>query len=430
MSSGTTSPGLSHRVRDRFRALRHRNFRLYWGGQLTSLIGTWMQSVAQGWHMHRLTSSPFMLGLLSFMQFLPVLVFGLYAGVIADRVEKRRLLIVTQTGFLIQAVALAAIVTFHVAQPWMVLALAAIYGVLTSFDLPVRQSFLVEMVGRDDLTNGIALNSAAFNTARVIGPAIAGVLVATVGEAGCFWINAASYLAVIWSLVQIRIDKALHPVKNVMTTTLMEGVRYSLDTRPIRNLLVLLGFMSGLGFQYMTLLPVYARDILHSGATGYGWLVSAFGLGSLVSAVIMTQRLNRWDLRRNLLLGRISSGVGMGVFAWSQALWISLLGGFVSGFGLIVYVSSTNTLLQLTTEDHFRGRVMSLYTLFFIGTAPFGALICGSIAQRFGAPWATTLSAATLLIGAVWMMYRLQVLAARERDAKVVAPPTGVERVG
>ena len=421
------SGGATDGFHDRFRALRHRNFRLYWSGQLTSLIGTWMQSVAQGWLMHRLTSSAFMLGLLVFTQFLPVLIFSLWAGVIADRVDKRRMLLITQTAAFVQALTLAVVVSLGIAEPWMVLVLAFVYGTFNAFDLPARQSYLIELVGKEDLSNGIALNSAAFNTARVIGPAIAGILLARVGEAGCFWVNAVSYLAVIASLVRIRIDRAeQRPVG--AASTLMEGMRYAIATRPIRNLLVLLGFTAGLGFQYSVLLPVYTKDILHAGADTFGWLISAFGVGSLLSAVLMTRRLDRWDLRRNLQLGLVTAAIGMGVFAWSRWLPLSLAMGFLAGFGLILYVASTNTLLQLTTEDRFRGRIMSLYTVMFIGTAPFGALISGLVAQRFGAPAATTLSAAVLAAGAVWITYRLRVIAAREAEPS--APPTHFEKIG
>lgn len=412
---------------DRFRALRHPNFRLYWYGQLLSLVGTWMQSVAQAWLMHRLTESALMLGLLTFTQFVPVLAFSLWAGVIADRVDKRRMLLVTQTCAFVQALALAIVVTFGVVEPWMVLVLAFVYGVFNAFDLPARQSFVVELVGKDDLANGIALNSAAFNTARIVGPAIAGIVLARVGEAGCFWINAISYVAVLSSLWRIRLP-ARAP-RAAQAHTVLEGARYVWATPPIRNLLLLLGVIAGLGFQYMVLLPVYAREILDVGAGGYGALVAAFGVGSLLSAVLMTRRLARWDLRRYLLLGLAIAAVGMGVFAWSRALPLSLVTGFLAGFGLILYVASTNTLLQLTTEDHYRGRVMSFYTVMFIGTAPFGALASGAIAQRWGAPWATTVSAATLLGGTLWIAYRLRVIAAREAS-KRAAPPTHVEKVG
>jgi MFS family permease len=413
----------------RFRSLGHRNFRLYWIGQLTSLIGTWMQSVAQGWLMHRLTDSAFMLGLLGFMQFLPVLLFSLWAGVIADRVDKRRLLYITQGSALLQAAVLAAVVMTGVVRPWMVLNLAFVFGIINSFDLPVRQSFLVDLVGKEDLSNAIALNSAAFNTARVLGPAIAGVLVATIGEGGCFALNAVSYLAVLYCLTLMRLEpRAAHATDSARRATLREGVDYALSVGSIRNLLLLLGVTAGLGFQYMVLLPVYARNILHAGPGGYGLMVSAFGLGALLSVARLTQNLDRWGLRRNLLLGLSSAGLGLGVFAWSRALPLSLAAGFVAGFGLIVYVASVNTLLQLTTEDRFRGRVMSLYTLMFVGTAPIGALASGAIAQRWGAPVATSFSAVILLAGALWVSYRLRVLAAREsaRSAAVAE----VEKIG
>src|SRR2546422_6574076 len=408
-------PAIGEILASRFRALRHRNFRLFWTGQLISLVGTWMQSVAQGWLMHRLTSSAFMLGLLGFIQFLPVLVFSLWAGVVADRVDKRRLLLVTQASFLVQAAALAAVVSSGVVRPWMVLALAMGFGIVNAFDLPARQSFLVELVGKDDLSNAIALNSAAFNAARVVGPAIAGVLLAAIGEGGCFWINAASYLAVLYCLTRMNlVPRAREGGAEAGRATLSEGVRYAHSIGPIRNLLLLLGLTAGLGFQYMILLPVYTRTILRAGPGAYGLLVSAFGLGALLSSVRLTQSLDRWGLRRNLLLGLSTSGVGLAVFAWSRTLPLSLAMGFLAGFGLIVYVASTNTMLQLTTEDRFRGRVMSLYTLMFVGTAPIGSLASGLIAQRFGAPVATSFSALVLLAGAIWVSYRLRVLAARE----------------
>ena len=413
----------------RFSALRHRNFRLFWSGQLISLVGTWMQSVAQGWLMHRLTSSALMLGILGFAQFLPVMFLSLYAGVAADRMDKRRLILITQSAALVQAALLATVVTLGIVQPWMVLALAFVFGIINSFDLPARQSFLVEMVGKEHLPNAIALNSAGFNIARVFGPAVAGVIMATAGEGACFWLNALSYLAVIVML--LRMDLAPYVAddgRKGTLSTLREGVSYALESRPIRNLLMLLGLIAGLGFQYMVLLPVYARDILHASEKGYGLMVSAFGLGSLFSAVLMTRQQDRPTLRRNLLIGLTTAGIGMGVFAWSRTFPLTLAMGFLAGFGLILYVASTNTLLQLTTEDRFRGRIMSLYTFMFIGTAPIGALMCGGIAQRWSAPVATSVSAAVLLAGALWVSYRLRVLAARAAARSEV--PAFTEKLG
>ena len=414
---------------DRFRALRHRNFRLFWIGQLVSVVGTWMQSVGQGWLMHRLTDSAWMLGLLGFTQFVPVTLFSLWAGVVADRVDKRRMILITQTLAGIQALLLALVVSGGMVKPWMVLVLAFVFGTINAFDLPARQSFLVEMVGKEDLPNAIALNSAAFNVARVLGPAIAGIVVALAGEAWCFWINAVSYLAVIAML--LRMDLVARPAAaaaGAAAASLMEGVRYVLATPSVRNLLILLGVMCSLGFQYMTLLPVYARQILRTGSEAYGLMVSAFGLGSLLSAIVLTRRHDRWRLRRNLQLALASAAVGMAVFAWSRVLPLTLAMGFACGFGLILYVASTNVLLQLSIEDRFRGRVMSLYTFMFIGTAPVGALTAGAIAQRFGAPVATSVCSCVLIGGALWVSYRLRVLAARE--ARTSTPPLHAEKLG
>jgi MFS family permease len=306
----------------------------------------------------------------------------------------------------------------------MVLALALAFGVINAFDLPARQSFLIELVGKEDLPNAIALNSAAFNTARIVGPAVAGVLVATVGEGGCFWLNALSFVAVLASLV--RIATTARPEQRDASANLMDGVRYAWSVSAVRNLLLLLGVAAGFGFQYMVLLPVYARDILGTGAEAYGLLVTAFGLGSLVAAMWMTRHLSRWDLRGNLLVGLAAGGIGMGLFAWSRALPLSLAMGFLAGFGLILYVASTNTLIQLTIEDRYRGRVMSLYTLMFIGTAPLGALLAGGIAQRAGAPVATSVSGVILLASALWVSYRLRVIRAREAAEATAAMPEGM----
>ena len=408
---------------ERFRALRHPNFRLYTGGQLVSLVGTWMQSVAQGWLMHRLTHSAMWLGLLGFTQFLPVMFISLWGGVVADRIDRRRLLLLTQSLFLVQAAALATLVTLGVVRPWMVLALAGVYGLVNAFDIPTRQSFIVEMVGREDLPNAIAINSTMFNTARIVGPASAGVLLAVVGEGGCFWINALSYFAVIWSLTRIRLPaRPLWHGGPHMGSTLMEGVRYAWGTRPIRNLLLLLGVTAGIGFQYLLLLPVYARDILHAGPRAYGLLVTAFGIGALLGAVRLTEKHHRRGLRMNVFLGLGSCAVGLAGFAWSRLIPVSFAFGVLAGFGLIVYVASTNTLVQLTTEDRFRGRVMSLYALMFMGTAPLGALASGAVAQRFGAPVSTTGSAAVMLLGAVWMAFRIRALSRLEGRVTEAAP--------
>jgi predicted MFS family arabinose efflux permease len=314
-------------------------------------------------------------------------------------------------------------------QPWMVLALAFLFGVVNAFDLPIRQSILVEMVGREDLSNAIALNSASFNVARVLGPAIAGLMLVAIGEAGCFWINALSYLAVIAGLMQVRLP-ARAASGGAALSSLREGIEYTMKTGPIRNLLILLAICGGLAFQYSTLLPVYARDIFHSEATVYGALMSSFGVGSLIAALSMTRATDRWGLRRNLLIGLGASAVGFAAFAWSRWLPLTLVMGALSGYGLILYVASTNTLVQMTTEDRFRGRVMSLYTFMFIGTAPIGALLAGEVAERWGAPVATSVCALFLLGGALWVSARLRVLRAREAAEKARAEVPTPEKLG
>ena len=415
----TATPAPRPGFTDGFRALRHRDFRLYFGGQFVSLIGTWMQSVAQGWLMHRLTSSPMMLGLLSFAQFIPVLPLALHAGVIVDRIPRRTLLLWTQSLQLLQAVLLALAVATDLVRPWMVLVFAFVYGIVNTFDLPARQSFVVDLTGKEDLPNGIALNSAAFNAARILGPAVAGVLVASVGEAGCFAFNALSFVAVIVSLLMMRPLPRIESSapRASVAETLREGLSYAWATPTIRQLLVLLSVCAGFGFQYNVLLPVYARDVLHAGAHEYGWLFSAFGAGSLIAALRMAVTRERWALRRHLVIGLVTGAVGLLGFAWFHTLPAMIGFAALAGFGLILYVASTNTLIQLTVEDRYRGRVMSLYTLFFVGTAPFGALLAGFIAQQAGAPVATTVCAVVLLGGALWVSMRLREIAAREAAA-------------
>jgi MFS family permease len=412
------------RLAARFSALRHRNFRLYVAGQIVSLTGTWMQTVAQGWLMHRLTHSAFWLGLLGFTQFLPVMLLALWAGAVIDRMDKRRLLVLTQVAFLLQATLLAVVVTTGVVRPWMVLALAGVFGVVNAFDMPVRHSFVVEMTGREDLGNAIALNSAVFNSARIVGPAVAGVLLATVGEGGCFWSNALSYVAVLACLARMDLPRrAFYRPGRSLGAGLAEGVRYAWSTRALRNLLLLLCVTAGIGFQYQLLLPVYARDVLRAGPRVYGLLLTAFGAGALLGALRLTGGPSRPGLRFNLMLGLGACGVGLGVFAWSRLVPLSLLAGALAGFGLIAYVGSTNTLLQLTTDDRYRGRVMSLYTLMFTGTAPIGALLAGTVAQRWGAPVATSVSAAFMLAGALVVVWRFAPLT-RPPEGRVAEPPS------
>jgi MFS family permease len=403
-------------VHERFPALRSRNYRLYWTGQAISLIGTWMQSVAVSWLVWRLSKSPFLLGLVGVSMTLPILALSLFAGVVADRFVRRRVILITQTFSMLQAITLAALATWGHPPVWLVLALVAVMGIINAFDLPARQSFISETVEPGVLPNAIALHSAIFNAARLLGPALAGVVLATLGEAPCFWINAASYVAVLFGLwrMDLPAPTARTAGRGSALSHIREGVAYAWRTPRLRNLLVLLGTAGSFGFQYTVLVPIYADRILHAGSSGYGILMSAAGIGSLLAALTMTAKQDRKKLRRNLLIGLSLFGAGLIGFSLSRAFPLSFALNLVVGFGMVLYGASTNTLVQSTVDDAYRGRVMSLYTLMFIGTAPLGSFVLGSVALHFGAPWATRISGGLCVLGALWVFHRLRVLARSE----------------
>ena len=429
--------GFADLVRARFPALLSRNYRLYWVGQGLSLIGTWMQSVAVGWLVWRLSHSPFLLGLVGVAGTLPILAFSLYAGVVADRFVRRRVILVTQVLAMAQAFTLAALVTFGTPRVEVVLALVAVGGLINAFDLPARQSFVSETVDRAVLPNAIALHSTIFNAARLLGPALAGLVLATLGEAPCFWINALSFVAVLWGL--LRMDLPEHkpaPSRTSALAHMIEGVRYAWGDSRLRNLLLLLGTAGSIGFQYTVLLPVYAGKLLHrwgstvapaegAGAGGYGLLLSALGVGSLIAALVMTRKQDRWRLRRNVLVGLALFGAALVAFSQNRIFELAVAINAVAGFGMILYAASTNTLVQLTVEESFRGRIMSLYTLMFVGTAPAGSFVLGAVAERFGAPVATMISGLTCAAGATWVFFRLRTLARREAPVPPSAAAPG-----
>ena len=402
-------------ARARFPALYSRNFRLYWIGQGISLIGTWMQSVAVGWLVWRLSHSPFLLGLVGVAMTLPILAFSLYAGVLADRFVRRRVILTTQVLAMIQSFTLAALVTFGNPRVEVVLGFVFVSGLINAFDLPARQSFVAETVDRAHLPNAIALHSTIFNSARLLGPAFAGMVLATFGEALCFWINAFSFVAVLVALLRMDLPTAApRGDEGSAVARMVEGVRYAWDDVRLRNLLVLLGTAGSLGFQYTVLLPVYAGSILNAGAAGYGALMSAGGIGSLAAALYMTRKQDRAGLRRNLFFGLSAFGLALVAFSQSKIFGLSAAINVVAGFGMILYAASTNTLIQLTVKEEFRGRVMSLYTLMFIGTAPVGSFLLGAIAEHFGTPTATLASGLACAVGATWVFLRLRTLAQRE----------------
>ena len=384
------------RIKTLLRALRSRNYRLFVAGQSVSLVGTWMQQVAMSWLVYRLTNSAFLLGVVGFTSQIPTFLLAPVAGVLADRWNRRSLLILTQALAMLQAALLAAAVFSGIIQVWHIIALSLILGVVNAFDIPVRQSFVVEMVdNRDDLGNAIALNSSMVQAARLIGPTIAGLLVASVGEGICFLMNSASYLAVLLALVAMRLGPSPHHNKqrrNVLHE-LREGFNYAYGSAPIRSILLLVSLISLTGMPYTVLVPVFAREVLHGGAHTFGFLLTAAGCGALIGTVTLASRRSVIGLGRAIAIGPALMGAGIASFALSSKLPLSLASLVVVGFGAVTVIASCNTILQTILEEDKRGRVMSFFTMSFMGVAPFGSFFAGTLAGIIG-------PRETLLIGA------------------------------
>ncbi|MGC2274455.1 MAG: MFS transporter [Candidatus Binatus sp.] len=396
-----------------FRALRHRNFRLFFVGQLISLIGTWMQMVAQSWLVLKLTNSSMMLGIVSFAGFMPIVLVALFAGVVVDHVDRRRLIIGAQTLLMLSAFVLAALTWAGVVKVEYVIALAALNGLVSSFDMPGRQAFVVEMVGREDLPNAISMNSMIFNGARMIGPAIAGMSLAVIGIAGCFLLNGVSYLAVIWSLLEMELPRReRREFGATMMLQVRLGLAYVWRHRPTLWLLVLVAINMGIGMQYSVLIPIFARDLLHVGAHGYGFLMAAQGLGAVISAIVMNMRSTApKTLRQNLVFGIFCMAIATAGFGLSTWMSISLLAQMFIGVGLMNHMVTTNTLLQMFVTDELRGRVMSIYTLSFIGTAPIGSLAVGFIGEHFSPRAAVLFCAVFSLMCGFILLTKLKLIA-------------------
>lgn len=367
------------------RGLRHRNFRLFFFGQLVSLVGSWMQNLAQGWLVWRLSRSPWLLGLVGFAQFGPILLLGLFGGVAADRFDRHRLVIATQTGLLSQAALLTLLTLTDRVQVWHVVVLAAAQGAVNAFDMPARQSFLVRMVGKEDLGNAIALNSSIFNGARIVGPALAGLVTGLWGEGVCFLLNTLSFGAVLGSLFAMR----LPPEGNRRTPSgpwrqIAEGFRYAWNTPHVRALLTLVTATSLFALPYSILLPAVAGGVLHTDARGLGLLMSAAGLGSLAGALAMARRRGLRGLGRTAGLMSLLFGLGLLAFSLSTVFWLSAALLAAVGFFLMSQMASVNTLLQGLVPDALRGRLISLYVVTFIGMAPVGSLVMGKLAGHLG----------------------------------------------
>lgn len=378
-----------------FRSLRHRNYKLFLSGQLISVIGMWMQSVAQAWLVYRLTGSAALLGWVGFAGQLPLFVLSPLGGALADRFDRRRIVILTQSSAMVLAFVLAALTFAGMIQVWHIVVLATLTGITNTFDVPARQSFLLDMVGREDLPNAIALNSSMFHGSRMVGPAIAGLMVASVGEAWCFLLNAVTYLAVLIGLWRMQVDPRPHIHSSRFgLSSMAEGFYFVARTKPVLAILTLLGTVVLVGSPYAVLMPVFASEVFHGGAKELGVLTAAAGLGALTAALLLAGRTSFKGLGRIIAAASIAFGLLILGFALSTRYELSLLLLLAAGFFQMLQITASNTLIQAMIPNELRGRVMAVYSMVFLGLAPFGALLAGSLAQAWTAP-------RTVLIGGV-----------------------------
>ena len=407
MSSLASTPPQS-RIAAAVRSLRHRNFQLFFGGQLISLIGTWMQNVAQSWLVYRLTGSALLLGAVGFASQIPIFLLSPIGGAIVDRRHRHRIIIATQTLSMILAFILAALTLYKVVQVWHIFVLAALLGFVNAFDIPARQAFIVEMVGKDDLMNAIALNSSMFNGARIVGPAVAGILVASIGEGWCFFVNAVSYIAVIIGLMMMTVPRRAPHVSSASALhDIEEGFRWVLNTKPILTLLLLVGLVSLVGMPYAVLMPIFADQILHSGARGLGILMGFSGAGALIGALALAAKSGVSGLGTWVAACSGCFGVFLALFAYSRMFWLSAVLLIPVGLFMMVQMASTNTLIQSMVPDRLRGRVISAYSMMMMGMAPLGALLAGAASDRMGAPLTVAIGGLCSIAGAIWFSMHL-----------------------
>jgi MFS family permease len=395
-----------------FRALQSRNYRLFFAGQTTSLIGTWMTRLATSWLVYRLTGSAVLLGTVSFCGQVPMFFLAPIAGVWVDRWDRRRTLVLTQILSALQSLALAALTLAGVIRIWHIVALALAQGIINAIDMPARQSFVIQMVERrDDLPNAIALNSSMVNASRLIGPALAGVVIGAVGEGWCFLLDGVSYLAVIASLLAmtLRPVAARGPARHALDE-LAEGWRYVRASQPIRSILLLLSLVSLVGMPYTVLMPIFASRILHGGAHTLGFLMGASGVGALAAALLLARRRTVRGLGKRIAIATAVFGAALIAFALSKALWLSLLVLPFAGYGMMQQMAGSNTILQTIVEDDKRGRVMAYYAMAFQGVAPFGSLLAGAVTDRIGAPATVVCCGAACILAAAWFAWRLPLL--------------------
>ena len=404
----------------RFRALKHRNFQLFIVGQLISLIGTWMQNLAQQWLVWELTKSAALLGIFGFASQLPMLCLAWMGGYVGDRYNRHRGVITTQTLSMILAFVLAALTLTHHVRTWHVMVIALLVGIVNAFDVPIRQSFFVHMVGKEDLPNAIALNSSIFNGARVIGPAIAGFTIALVGEGWCFFLNGLSFVAVIIALLLMRIPRAEpNAIGESPVRSFVEGFRFAMSDIPIRSTLLLLTLLSIFALQYSVFLPIYAAQILHGNAGTLGWLMSAAGIGALLGALQFAARTEYKGLAKWIAITSTTCGAGLLVFSFANSFWLCAVVLFVVGFAATSQMAATNTIIQRRVPDELRSRLMAVYATMFMGVMPIGALLAGFTAKHIGAPRTLLLFGSAVLVGC--MVFISRVVVRVKRPEPVVA---------
>ncbi|HVB08562.1 MAG TPA: MFS transporter [Candidatus Acidoferrales bacterium] len=414
-----------------FRALKYRNFQLFFAGQLISLVGTWMDNIAEAWLVYRLTGSSLLLGTVAFAGQIPVFLLAPIGGLVADRLDRRRVVIVTQTLSMIIAGALAGLTLSGRVKVWEVMVLASLMGVVNAFDIPARQAFLAEMVGREDLMNAIALNSSMFNGARVVGPAIAGILVASIGEGWCFFANSVSYIAVIAGLLMMRIvPRVLEERRASAFEHIAEGFRFVRRTGPILALLLLLGLVSLVAMPYSVLMPIFAARILHGNATTLGTLMGATGIGALTGALVLASRTGLKGLSRWVAMSCGGFGIALILFSFSRWYVLSVILLVPVGFMMMVQMASSNTLIQAMVPDRLRGRTMAVYSMMFMGMAPLGSLLSGALAGRIGAPWTVAVGGTGAIIGAIVFARFLPKLRVEARELIIAQGLAGGEPAG
>ena len=403
-------------------ALRHRDFRLFWSGQCLSLVGSWMSTVAQAWLILELTNSAFLLGLTGALQFAPILLFSLFTGVLADRFPKRNLLLVTQTVMMLLALTLGVLTLTGAVQYWHVLVLAALGGLAHALDMPARQSFIIEMVGRRDLMNAIALNASAFNGARVVGPAVAGLIIGTLGTAVCFLLNAASFLAVLAGLLMISppVKTGTGKKNGSVRGEISEGLKYIGETPYVKSALLLIGLMSVFAMNFHVLIPVFAREVLDQGPRGFGLLMSALGTGALAGSVSLAYFSRRGPNRKLIIVGALVLCLAQVALAPVRVFPLALVLLVVTGWAMITFTASLNSSIQLRVPDNLRGRIMSVYFLLFVGLMPFGSLFSGAVSRLWGSPVALFLGAGIGLAGVIWLGRGLLAAAGDQPPAQVV----------